>query len=96
MTCSTYAQTMFGERYTIVWPGGNAVERDHWSDRGLMHMELGEYSEASTPASVRRSRSTLRQAAAWTNLARARLRLWQYNEALQAVEEGIGARHRPQ
>jgi tetratricopeptide (TPR) repeat protein len=79
---------LFSERYTIVWPADGDTERDRWTERGLAHMDVGEYSEALT---------CFRQAAAlddshaecWLNLARARLKLWQYNEALRAIEEGL-------
>ena len=58
------------------------------SERGLAHMDMGEYSEAL---------SCFRQAAAhdpsyaesWLNMARARLRLWQYIEAIQDTDEGL-------
>lgn len=79
---------LFQRRYTVVWPADGSEERDRWTERGLMHMDLHEYSEALT---------CFRQALAlddsqsecWLNLARARLKLWQYNEVLQAIEEGL-------
>jgi tetratricopeptide (TPR) repeat protein len=79
---------LFQKSYTMVWPTGDNAERERLTERGLAHMELGEYSEAL---------SAFRQALmldknrpdCWLNLARARLKLWQYNEALQAAEEGL-------
>lgn len=81
-------QHLFQQRFSVVWPSDSSAERDRWTERGLAHMDLLEYSEALT---------CFRQAAAlddqqpdvWLNLARARLRLWQYNEALYALEEGL-------
>jgi eukaryotic-like serine/threonine-protein kinase len=81
-------ERLFQRHYTVVWPAGDSAEREHLTERGLAHMELGEYSEAL---------SSFRQALmldknrpdGWLNLARARLKLWQYNEALQAAEEGL-------
>jgi tetratricopeptide (TPR) repeat protein len=79
---------LFQQRYAVVWPDDGSAERDRWTERGLAHMDLHEYSEALT---------CFRQAVAlddsqsecWFHLARARLKLWQYNEALQAIEEGL-------
>jgi tetratricopeptide (TPR) repeat protein len=79
---------LFQQRYTVVWPSEGSAERDRWTERGLVHMDLHEYAEAL---------SCFRQAVAldeslpdcWLNLARARLKLWQYTEALQAIDEGL-------
>lgn len=79
---------LFQQRYTAVWPAEGGAERDRWTERGLAHMDLREYSEALT---------CFRQAAAlddtrpdiWLNLARARLKLWQYTEALRSIDEGL-------
>jgi len=79
---------LFGGWYDIVWPDQDSPERDRWTERGMAHMDMGEHSEAL---------SCFRQAVAldpnhaesWLNLARARLKLWQYNEALQAADEGL-------
>ncbi len=79
---------LFGAWYDVVWPDQDSPERDRWNERGLAHMDMGEYSEAL---------SCFRQAAAldpnraesWLNVARARLKLWQYNEALHAADEGL-------
>jgi superkiller protein 3 len=53
-----------------------------------MHMDLGEHSKALScfREALDQDAST---SAVWLNLARARLKLWQYNEALQAIEEGL-------
>ena len=80
--------TIVGERYTATWTVDTSAERDHLSERGLMHMDLGEWSEAL--ACFRQAvQLDSSQANTWLNLARARLRQWQYNEALQAIEEGL-------
>lgn len=81
-------QHLFQQRYTVVWPADSSAERDRWIERGLAHMDLHEYSEAL---------SCFRQAVeldpdradGWLNLAGARLKLWQYHEALQATDEGL-------
>lgn len=80
--------SVVGERYVVVWPADASAERDRWSERGQMHMELGEYSEALT---CFRQAASLDEtiASVWLNLARARLRLWQYNESLNAIEQGL-------
>src|SRR5205085_11659317 len=79
---------LFQQRYTVVWPDDGSAERDRWTERGLMHMDLHEYSEALTcflqAVALDDSRPDC-----WLNLARARLRLWQFNEALQATQEGL-------
>jgi serine/threonine protein kinase/regulator of sirC expression with transglutaminase-like and TPR domain len=79
---------LFGSRYSVVWPDQDSPERDRLTERGLAHIDMGEYSEA---LSCFRQATAIDPARAdgWLNLARARLRLWQYNEALQAAEEGL-------
>ncbi|HEX9372009.1 MAG TPA: serine/threonine-protein kinase [Roseiflexaceae bacterium] len=79
---------LFGARYSVVWPAQDGAERDRWTERGLAHMDRDEYSEA---LACFRQAVTLDtdQAESWLNLARARLKLWQYNEALQAADEGL-------
>ena len=79
---------LVGERYTILWNSDTSAERDKWNERGLMHMDLGEYSEAATCFRQAMELDSTK-AGVWLNLARARLRLWQYTEALNAVEEGL-------
>jgi tetratricopeptide (TPR) repeat protein len=79
---------LFAERYAVSWPADGEAERDRLTERGLAHMDMGEYSEA---LSCFRQAVTLDDdhAAGWLNLARARLKLWQYNETLQAVDAGL-------
>ncbi len=80
--------SLFGSHYSKTWPEQDTAARDRCLERGHAHMDMGEYSEAL---------SSFRQAAAldpdpaecWLNMARARLRLWQYNEALQDAQEGL-------
>jgi serine/threonine protein kinase/lipoprotein NlpI len=81
-------QDLFGRPYTVVWPADASAERDRLTERGLAHMDLGEYSEALTCFRQAVSLDSNR-ADCWLNLARARLKLWQYNEVLQAVDEGL-------
>ncbi|HEU4325599.1 MAG TPA: protein kinase [Roseiflexaceae bacterium] len=79
---------LFGRRFSPSWPTDPQGDGDAWHDQGLMHMELAEYHEAL---------ACFRQACAlsgdqpqvWLNQARARLRLWQYNEALRVIDEGL-------
>jgi len=79
---------LFGAQYTANWPDQDRAERDRQTDQGLAHLDAEEYSEAL---------GCFRQAVAldpgraesWLNLARARLKLWQYSEALQAADDGL-------
>ncbi|MFO7167160.1 MAG: serine/threonine-protein kinase [Chloroflexota bacterium] len=81
-------KTLFGAYYDVSWPEDNREESERWNERGLAHMKLGEYSDAlrcfNYACEMDRSRADC-----WLNLARARLQLWQYHEALMAVEEGL-------
>lgn len=79
---------LFGRRYTAVWSAVEETDTDRWTERGLVHMDMGEYSEALT---CFRQALALDESRAdcWINLARARLKLWQYNEALHAAENGL-------
>lgn len=79
---------LFGKHYTVSWPTGDSAEYERLMERGLAHMELGEYSDAQ---SLFRHALMLdkNRAEGWLSMARARLRLWQYNEALTAAEEGL-------
>lgn len=79
---------LFGQRYTKVWPLSSDVAHDSWFERGVMHMDLGEYSEAVT-CFRQASELNAKQPLTWLNMARARLRLWQYGEALNAIDQGI-------
>ncbi|HWQ13680.1 MAG TPA: serine/threonine-protein kinase [Roseiflexaceae bacterium] len=77
-----------GEYYEVTWPEDNREECERWNEQGLAHMKLGEHSDAlrcfNYAVELDRNRADC-----WLNLATARLRLWQYHEALQAVEEGL-------
>jgi tetratricopeptide (TPR) repeat protein len=79
---------LFGKPYRVAWPARDGAERDRWIERGQAHMDMGEYSEALT---CFRHAVTLdsERAECWLNVARARLKLWQYGEALQAADEGL-------
>jgi tetratricopeptide (TPR) repeat protein len=80
--------TLFGAHYAAVWVAQDDVERDRCLERGQAHIEMGEYAEALTwfrKAVALDSGS----AECWLHLARARLKLWQYNEALEAADEGL-------
>jgi tetratricopeptide (TPR) repeat protein/tRNA A-37 threonylcarbamoyl transferase component Bud32 len=81
-------ERLFGSFYTVAWPDGDSVEYDRLMERGLAHIELGEYSDAQS--SFRQAVVLNRNRAdGWLHLARARLKLWQYNEALHAAQEGL-------
>lgn len=81
-------ETLFGKRLAVVWSAGPHADRDRWTERGMMHMDLGEYSEALTSF---RQAVELDQSRpeGWLNMARARLKLWQYNETLRDIDEGL-------
>jgi len=79
---------LFGGWYDTVWPDQDSPERDRWTERGMAHMDMGEYSEALS-CFRQAARLDPSRAESWLNLARARLKLWQYNEALQAADEGL-------
>lgn len=63
-------------------------EAERWKERGLAHMNLGEYKEA-----LRCFKHTVEldqdQPDGWNLIARCSLKLWLYHEALQAVDEGL-------
>jgi serine/threonine protein kinase/regulator of sirC expression with transglutaminase-like and TPR domain len=79
---------LFGNRYSATWPDQDHAERDRMTERGLAHLDAGEYSEAHA---CFRNAATLdpSRAESWFNVARARLKLWQYQEGLQAADEGL-------
>ncbi|HEX5690768.1 MAG TPA: serine/threonine-protein kinase, partial [Roseiflexaceae bacterium] len=79
---------LFSERYQVIWPASGDAERDRWAERGLAHMDMGEYSEALTCFGQALGLDDS-HAESWLHLARARLKLWQYNETLNAVDEGL-------
>lgn len=79
---------LFSTPYTKVWPEQNTAERDRWLERGQTHMDMGEYSEAL--GCFRRAVALdSNRAESWLCQGRARLKLWQYNEALQDALEGL-------
>jgi tetratricopeptide (TPR) repeat protein len=59
-----------------------------WRERGLAHLDLGEYREALS-CFLEVVRLDPAAAGGWLHLARARLKLWQYDEALRALDEGL-------
>jgi len=79
---------VLGALYTATWPEQDNAERDRQTELGLAHLDAGEYSEAL---------GCFRQAVAldtgcsesWLNVARAQLKLWQYQEGLHAADEGL-------
>lgn len=77
-----------GAPLVLTWQTGGDAEREHWTERGHAHMDLGEYKEAlqcfRRAVALDEHRSD-----GWLNLARARLKLWQYGEAQQAIDEGL-------
>lgn len=79
---------LFGGPYSKIWPEQNTAERDRWIERGQTHMDMGEYSEAL--GCFRRAVALDgERAESWLNMARVRLRLWQYNEALNDANEAL-------
>lgn len=79
---------LFKQRLTITWKFDSSPDHDQWADRGLMHLELKEYHEALT-CFGQAIRINANSAENWCYLARAHLNLWQYEEALQAIDEGL-------
>jgi serine/threonine protein kinase len=79
---------LFSERFVSRWPTNSDNEHERWTEMGLAHMDMNEYSEALScfrqALNIDDSRAD-----SWLNLARARLKLWQYNETLRAIEEGL-------
>ncbi|HEU5099127.1 MAG TPA: tetratricopeptide repeat protein, partial [Roseiflexaceae bacterium] len=79
---------LLGARYSATWPDQDHAERDRQTELGLAHLDAGEYSEALACFREAVALDTSR-AESWLNVARARLKLWQYQEGLQAAEEGL-------
>ncbi len=77
-----------GAPFTVEWPEDDFEACERLIERGLAHMRLNEYSEAlrcfSDGAELERGRAEV-----WAHLATTRLKLWQYHEALVAVDEGL-------
>jgi tetratricopeptide (TPR) repeat protein len=79
---------LLGALYSVTWPAQDHAERDRQTELGLAHLDAGEHSEALTCFRQAVALDTSR-AESWLNVARARLKLWQYQEGLQAAEEGL-------
>src|SRR4029079_14552898 len=79
---------LLGALYTATWPEQDNAERERQTELGLAHLDAGEYSEALGCFRQEVALDTSR-AEGWLNVARARLKLWQYQEGLQAAEEGL-------
>lgn len=79
---------LLGQPFAAGATGGEQETRGGWAERGLAHMDLGEYREAHN-CFLEVVRLDPDRAEGWLQLARARLKLWQYNEALQAIDEGL-------
>src|SRR6266498_386418 len=79
---------LFGALYTATWPNQDNAERDRQTELGLAHLDADEYSEALGCFRQAVAQDTGR-AESWLNVARARLKLWQYQEGLQAADEGL-------
>jgi serine/threonine protein kinase/predicted negative regulator of RcsB-dependent stress response len=63
-------------------------EAEQWKERGLAHMNMGEYKEAIR-CFKRAVELDQDQPDSWDLMARCLLKLWMYHEALQSVEEGL-------
>jgi tetratricopeptide (TPR) repeat protein/tRNA A-37 threonylcarbamoyl transferase component Bud32 len=81
-------ESEFGSVYMAQWPDDNTAACTTWLERGQVHMKLAEYAEAKRCFShaLECDRTV---AEGWMLLARAQLRLWEYNEALASIDEGI-------
>ncbi|MEM8532561.1 MAG: serine/threonine-protein kinase [Chloroflexota bacterium] len=81
-------QHLFKQRFTKTWKFDSSPDQDQWADRGLMHLELHENHEALT-CFRQATRINGELAENWCYLARTHLNLWQYDEALYAIDEGL-------
>lgn len=81
-------ESLVGSPFADDSPFDNHDEAERWKERGLAHMNLGEYKEA-----LRCFKRTVEldqdQPDGWNLIARCSLKLWLYHEALQAVDEGL-------
>ncbi|MDW8145295.1 MAG: tetratricopeptide repeat protein [Roseiflexaceae bacterium] len=81
-------EALVGSPFVDESPFDNRDEAERWKERGLMHMNMGEYKEA-----IRCFRRAVEldqdQPDSWNLIARCSLKLWLYHEALQAVDEGL-------
>ncbi|MCS6940689.1 MAG: serine/threonine-protein kinase [Roseiflexaceae bacterium] len=81
-------EALVGSPFANESPFDNRDEAERWKERGLAHMNMGEYKEA-----IRCFKRTVEldqdQPDGWNLIARCSLKLWLYHEALQAVDEGL-------
>jgi len=81
-------EALVGSPFADESPFDDRDEAERWKERGLAHMNMGEYKEA-----IRCFRRAVDldqdQPDGWNLLARCSLKLWLYHEALQAVDEGL-------
>jgi eukaryotic-like serine/threonine-protein kinase len=80
--------SLLGVPYLETFPDDDAAASERLIEQGLAQMKLEEYTEArhSFGEATERDRS---RADSWAHLALAHLKLWEYHEALIAVDEGL-------
>jgi eukaryotic-like serine/threonine-protein kinase len=84
---SLYVQ-LFGVRYVSPWPDAFGVDSTRLHERGLIYMDLSRYKEALQH--FRRAINIQKDyPGGWVNLAHAHIKLYDYNEAIRVVEEGL-------
>jgi serine/threonine protein kinase len=81
-------EALTGSPFADESPFDDRDEAERWKERGLAHMNMGEYKEA-----IRCFKRVVEldqdQPDGWNLIARCSLKLWLYREALQTVEEGL-------
>jgi tetratricopeptide (TPR) repeat protein len=77
-----------GTPFLASFPDDDIAASERLVEQGLAHLKLEEYSEAKRCFAEATDRDRSR-ADVWAHLAVARLRLWEYHEALGDVEEGL-------
>lgn len=77
-----------GARYADDDLHDDLAEAERWRERGLAHMNMGEYKEAIRcfNRAVEFDRD---DPEGWNLIARCSVKLWLYHESLQAIEEGL-------
>lgn len=80
--------TLVGARLDEHPADDDQAEAERWKERGLAHMNMGEYKEA-----IRCFNRVVDldhdQPDSWSLIARCSVKLWLYHESLQAVDEGL-------
>ncbi len=81
-------ESLAGSPFADESPFDNRDEAERWKERGLAHLNMGEYKEAIR-CFKRAVELDQDQPDGWRLIAHCSLKLWLYHEALQAVDEGL-------